>query len=362
MKITHWLLVFCVLLSCSGCDEIEQAFEDTPKAKPTTKQVAKKTKPAAKPLENAQIRDSSVYQSRPAFTSAANVGPAGYAKSKVNNEAEAMKKVSAVVEQSLEVGPTQIVWVVDRSESNSKQAVGAIASAKAMYDIEPMASAAKDNKLFTSVVGYCEKTEFLTESPISEVAKVKEALDAIKTEPGSRETTFTTLKMVLEQCIPARQKERREVVIVLVTDEPGDDASVALDDVVGLSQKYQIPIYILGPSVPLGKIPDKAKAMAASGGDIRTYSADVYRDDMVTMAFWGGGFAGGGMNGDGGDGGRYGSFVPSGNDKRDRGYDNIPSTAAPKASGGGFRGGYDSVEGCDSGLGPWLLEKVKLKF
>ena len=69
-----------------------------------------------------------------------------------------------------------------------------VTSIRSLYGSEDFAAAAKDDKLLTAVVGFGEKTDFLLDPPAGDAAKVKEALDAIKSEPGSREETFAALK------------------------------------------------------------------------------------------------------------------------------------------------------------------------
>ena len=75
-------------------------------------------------------------------------------------------------------------------------------------------------------------------------------------------------------------------MIAVVTDEPGDDLGV-LDDVVAIVQKNAIPVFVVGPSAPLGKAPAPQPPAVgpkpAEGPDKRTYAADVLFGDWVSF-------------------------------------------------------------------------------
>jgi len=225
------------------------------------------------------------------------------------SENQAIDQIGKSVREGLDLGPTLVVWVFDRSDSASRLVNSTLSSIKSFYGGEEIAAAAKEDKLLSAVVGFGEKTDFLLDPPVGDAAKVKEALDAVKNEPGSREQTFAALKLTLEKYLPLRTKDKREVVIAVVTDEPGDDLAV-LDDVVAIAEKNAIPVFVVGPSMPLGKAaappPPAVGPKPTEGPDKRTYAADVLFDDWVSFN----------------------------------------------------TGGYGAAESYDSGFGPWPLERL----
>jgi hypothetical protein len=202
------------------------------------------------------------------------------------SESQAVEQVGKSIREGLELGPTLVVWVFDRTESAARLVTSTLTSVQSLYGANDIAAAAGDDKLLTAVVGFDERSDFLLDPPSGDVAKIKEALSVVKTAEGSREATFATTKLVLEKYLPLRTKERREVVIALVTDEPGDDLTV-LDDAATMAQKHAIPIFVIGPSVPVGKyasgpaMPNAPKAAATS--DARTPAADVLESDWVSF-------------------------------------------------------------------------------
>jgi hypothetical protein len=256
------------------------AEKATAPGKAAVAQRGKRKKAAAVPLEGATIRSSS--------WNSGGVSTGGFSSGSFS-ENQAIEQIGKGVRQSLELGPTLVVWMFDRSDSASRLVASTLSSARALHAADDLAAAAKEKKLIAAVVGFGEKTDLLLDPPTGDADQLKAAFDAVKTEPGSRENTYAALKLVLEKYLPLRTKERHEVMVVLVTDEPGDDLPV-LDSAVALAEKNAIPVYALGPSVPLGKAQGAMPEMDPNAKDKRTPAADSYVDDWVSSAS--GGFAG----------------------------------------------------------------------
>jgi hypothetical protein len=277
------------------------------------KEKAKAGEVRAVPRQGAPVRNTGGYSGGSGSSSGG--GGSSYTSSGSSysgpsrSESQAIEQIGKSIRESLDLGPTLVVWMFDRSDSANRLVNSSLTSIRSLYGSEEIANATKDDKLLTAVAGFGEKTDFLLDPPVGDAAKVKEALDAVKNEAGSREQTFAALKLTLEKYLPLRTKDRREVVIAVVTDEPGDDMSV-LDDVVSITQKNAIPVFVVGPSAPLGKaVPPEPPAGGPKppmGPDTRTYAADVLFGDWVSFS----------------------------------------------------TGGYGNPESYDSGLGPWALERL----
>jgi hypothetical protein len=311
------LVCLLALLLLCGCEDRTPLGKSTTPPKKSrwakgseaaAKEKAKAGTVRAVPREGTRTRPSGGYSGGSEGTTSFGSSRSSYSGAS-RSESQAIEQIGKSVLESLELGPTLVVWVVDRSDSASRLVHSAASSIGSLYGGEDFAAAAKDDNLLTAVVGFGEKTDFLLDPPASDSAKVKEALDAIKSEPGSREATFAALKLALEKYLPLRTKERREVVIAVITDEPGDDLGV-LDDVVSIVQKNAIPVFVVGPSAPLGKAsappPPAVGPKPTEGPDKRTYAADALFGDWVSFN----------------------------------------------------SGGYGNTDSYDSGFGPWALERL----
>jgi hypothetical protein len=173
-----------------------------------------------------------------------------------NPEDLAVKSVVSAVRASLELGPTLVVWVIDRTPSAQRLVSSTTVSAKAMYDdaeIRQLASAGQQ-QLLTAVVAFDDNAEFVLDPPSAEPSEAQAALDKVQPSSGGREMPFTAVRQALEKYLAFRADpaQRREIVIVVITDEAGDDANLA-DSLAAIVQRHAVPIYCLGLPAPWGQ-------------------------------------------------------------------------------------------------------------
>jgi hypothetical protein len=85
---------------------------------------------------------------------------------------------------------------------------------------------------------------------------VKAGLAGIKTSSSAQEKPFAAVKAALEKYAPkdaaGRSAERRELILVLVTDEAGEDPQV-VDELIEPMRRQAIPLYVIGLPAPWGQ-------------------------------------------------------------------------------------------------------------
>jgi hypothetical protein len=291
----------CFLVGILGCDnrDLGKFGNEPPKktrwqkgsaeaaavlAKGGTPSDGKKRK--AVPLEHAKLSASAW---RPSESSGeGGYGSRGTAFSS-RSESQAMQQITKIIKQSLEVGPTLVVWVVDRSESANRLVNSALTAGKTIYGEEAIAAAAKEDKLLSAVVCFSEAAEFVLDPPAGDPEKVLSALEAIKSVPGSREAIFTALSSALEKYAPLRRQANREVLFVVLTDEPGDDLQ-NLETVISSVKKNVIPVYVVGSTVPVGRLDDPGNANPGAAkpkvaADTLTLAIDALHSDLPALDF-----------------------------------------------------------------------------
>ena len=141
-----------------------------------------------------------------------------------------MKKITSVIKASLEVGPTLVVWIIDRTPG-AEAMVHDIATAAVDFYESPEVrelSTTEGNPLLTAIVAFDEQVQFVVDPPAADSQKVKSGFEAIKPSSSGREMTFTAIKQSLDKYVPLRKEQKREVVIVVATDEAGDDANSSM--------------------------------------------------------------------------------------------------------------------------------------
>lgn len=194
----------------------------------------------------------------------------------------AVRKLGVAIKASVELSPTLVVWIVDRTPSAQKIVTQTTAAVKEYYESPDVAQWSLDetNPLLTAVIAYDETAEFLLDPPTSDWRKVKTAWDGIQPSASGRENTFAAIQQALERYLTFRTEQRREVLIVVITDEAGDDPQL-VDGLVETTRKNALPIYCIGSPAPWGQVYPHAtnpKAIDATKSDD---SAPVYGPESL---------------------------------------------------------------------------------
>jgi hypothetical protein len=94
---------------------------------------------------------------------------------------------------------------------------------------------------------------FLTPKPTDDIDEINDAVRAIKTDESGFEHVFRAVGQTIDRYRPFRSQEpRRNVMIVVFTDEVGDDEA-ELDRTVTLARNLEIPVYCVGVPAPFGR-------------------------------------------------------------------------------------------------------------
>lgn len=247
----RWLILVVASLSAAGCKDTEFRVPGSEAPKPKTKVVVKKVltlenapkskKPKAEPKEDLDVIDKAYQAGR---STVVNTG---------SPEEVAVRKVTGEINKSLELGPVLVVWLLDRTVSNYKILSGASNGAKAWYESQEVKQMTleKNKKLQSIVAGFDETVEYVLEQPEDDWEKVRSSFDKVQQSTSGKEMTFTAVKQVLDKFGPLQGADR-QVVIVIVTNEVGDDAKL-VDEVEPLVQRKAIPVYVIGSAAPWGQ-------------------------------------------------------------------------------------------------------------
>ena len=173
----------------------------------------------------------------------------------------AVDRLTGEILLSLEQAPTLVVWLFDRSASLREQReeivdrfdrvyreLGVIESAHA-----PQFEDHEDQPLLTSVAAFGQDIEFFGDEPSIDVEGLKESIEEIKEDDSGEENVFHAIVETAQRFRKYRnRKPRRNVLLVVVTDESGDDLH-RLDDAVDICRKLRMPVYVVGTPSPFGR-------------------------------------------------------------------------------------------------------------
>ncbi len=256
----------CLLVACfgAGCDHpfervakqnAAQPKKSTSKQPGTAKISAKKSK---KPPKDAVEIIARAFDATNSGSASGSDGSArGSSQWAGASEESAVKKVGAAIRASLDLGPTLVVWLVDRTPSAQKLVGSAVPAAKALYDdpdLKQLAGAAPE-QLLTAVVAFDDRAEFILDPPSADLAQAAAALDKFPPSTSGRENTFAAVKQALAKYGAYRTDaaNRREVLFVILSDEAGDDGQL-VDELADAFKRSAIPVYCLGSPAPWGQV------------------------------------------------------------------------------------------------------------
>jgi len=173
----------------------------------------------------------------------------------------AIDRITQDILLSLEERPTLIVWLFDQSGSLLRQRAEINARLDRIYEelgvIEaagnPAFSKHQKKPLLTSVIAFGDQVNFLMKKPTDDITQIKAAVAGISLDEKGIERAFTAVYRAANRYKYYRiQRPHRNLMLVLVTDEAGDDQN-GVDETVSLCRRYEIPVYVVGVPAPFGR-------------------------------------------------------------------------------------------------------------
>ena len=165
---------------------------------------------------------------------------------------DAVAQVTRSVEASLDLGPVLVVWIVDRSQSAATLRRQVLPRVQKWYLGRPRGGAETPPSLTTAIVTFGSEIEAALDPPTDQTAEINRTLENIQVDTSGREVTFAAIRSTLNKYLPFRTRQAHELVLVVISDEAGDDAD-QVDSLLETPRKYSIPIYAIGVPAPLGR-------------------------------------------------------------------------------------------------------------
>ncbi|MBA4016919.1 MAG: hypothetical protein C0483_07020 [Pirellula sp.] len=170
----------------------------------------------------------------------------------------ATARVCKKLKESMELRKTLVVWLFDRSPSADGRREEVLQHLKTYYPLlknpgEAPAADPTNARLLSVVGGFASRAQFVTDEPTADTEKFLNAVSEVKSgTDGNIENTFQAIDAAVKKYgTYAEPPQLRNVAIVVVTDEIGDDQAER-DRVTDLVQKATIPVYVICSAAPFG--------------------------------------------------------------------------------------------------------------
>jgi hypothetical protein len=140
-----------------------------------------------------------------------------------------------------------VVWLFDESISMQDDQKAILekfdrVSSELKLNVDP--SKKSSLALTHAIVGFGQGIDYVLEKPREDIDQIGRAIKRLKIDSTGIENTMHAIREVVERYANLIRKDRR-LLIVLVTDESGDDGS-DVEEARQAVKKYQVPLYVIG--------------------------------------------------------------------------------------------------------------------
>ncbi len=150
-----------------------------------------------------------------------------------------------------------VVWLFDQSDSMKDDQKEIAANFHQVYEELGLVQKQdekiriQDEVLHTVIGAFGQGVNYLTPEPTTDVKKIREAIDKIKIDESGEENLAKAMVQTMEQYGTRALRQKRRLIIVVVSDESGDDG-MGVEEVISRAKKIKSPIYILGREATFG--------------------------------------------------------------------------------------------------------------
>jgi hypothetical protein len=196
---------------------------------------------------------------------------------------DATNHVAAEIFEAVEDRPTLVVWLFDRTASASDSREKAIQQFESIYKKfeglktagHPSLADSKTPRLLSVVGCFGKSVELLTLEPTDSESTLSQAVSSIRDDGSDEEHPFEAIDVALKQYEKLCRSEKRGMMLVVVSDEAGDDEAM-VDQLVPQLRKAAIPVYVVGVAAPLG-------LNSSLSGSVKTESMKPVRQGPESM-------------------------------------------------------------------------------
>lgn len=171
----------------------------------------------------------------------------------------AMSRLTREIVRMMRESKVLVVWLFDESESMKDDQAEIRDQVHKVYDELGIAAKqdaklktrrgkgdrVQDEILLTGIAGYGEQTHYLLDPPSAEIDKIKDAIDKIQIDETGKENMSAAVRDVISKFRVAAGRQDRKLVLVVVSDESGDDGQF-IEEAINEVKRANAPVYVLG--------------------------------------------------------------------------------------------------------------------
>jgi hypothetical protein len=169
----------------------------------------------------------------------------------------AVDRITLEIAASLRQRKTLPIWLFDESISLENRREQIISRFENVYrQLGMMDDIDTTEALKSGVIGYGQAVHVLIDEPTSDVEALSKAVRGITSDISGKENVFAAISQAIKTYGPHRRKMKANMVLIIVTDERGDDFGqnyTVLEDVVKRLTRDGIRVFCVGNTSPFGQ-------------------------------------------------------------------------------------------------------------
>lgn len=203
----------------------------------------------------------------------------------------AIDRIVQEIATSLRQRKTLVVWLMDESLSMEGRRETIAKRFKGIYQQLGQLDVGADEGLRTGLIGYGRAVHVLQEKPTSDLDELLAAVSSIKNDISGEEHVFAAVNEALRVYLPEKRRMRANMMLILVTDERGDDYNL-LETTVRKCAREGVKAYCVGNASVFGR--EKGYITTTWEADGETFTEDLPADmgpetvhaEGVQLPFW----------------------------------------------------------------------------
>lgn len=205
-----------------------------------------------------------------------------------------LKQVGDQIKESMDLHKTLVVWLFDKSASASGYRNEAMAALPTIYrELDGGNVKSGEKPLLTVVGAFGKEVEFKLEEPTADEREIERAIGEIDQEESGQERVFSAIIAAAEKYKDLRKEQDRFLIIVVVSDEAGDDEN-QIENAMSLLKKNTIPLFVIGERAPFGRRAiaganlEVANDLGQGGkpANLMHHGPESFQPELINLAFW----------------------------------------------------------------------------
>ena len=164
----------------------------------------------------------------------------------------AIDRIVQEIATSLRQRKTLVVWLMDESLSMEGRREAIANRFKGIYNQLGQLDVGADEGLRTGIIGYGKDIHVLQEEPTADLEKLLAAVGSIKNDVSGEERVFGAVNEALRVYLKEKRRMKANMMLILVTDERGDDYNL-LEDTVRKCAREGVKAYCVGNASVFGR-------------------------------------------------------------------------------------------------------------